>query len=286
MDISKKRLLITGIIFLAILIVVFSPIFPFSEGATSANFTVTLVIGNLIPNITWVEASVSANPNIGTYKQVFISFNATDPDGYQNLDNDTAKIVLTYLNEQTRISNFCRVNATSENTTQFNCSISLTYFDLDGGWTINASIFDFSSDFANNTDETFTYGTLIAVQLNKSSMAFSGNLGQKMLGSSDNPLVIDNVGNVNLTEINLTAYDLNKSTETVTADSFMTNVTSNATIRTLSNATAITIVGAAVPRDHPSFANNESMYLYVNISDSGLTAGTFSSLYNWMIDVE
>ena len=118
-------------------------------------------------------------------------------------------------------------------------------------------------------------------------MAFNAYLGQKMVPSNDNPLGIDNLGNVNLTEINLTAYDLNKtnSAELIYASWFMTNISNNASVHTLQNDTPIKIIGAFVPRDLPLFASNESFFLYVNISDSGLTSGTFTSMYNWVIDV-
>lgn len=285
MELQQKRLLLTAIIFLVIVVALIVPFSQFSSGAQNATFTVYLILGNNNPNITWVQSGVIATPIPGGYTTIYIAFNATDPDGYLNLNNATASIYLNLTGEQSRYNSSCSAVAGSGNTTLFNCSINIWYFDSAGSWTVNASIYDLSSGFANNTGLTTSVNSLTAVSINASSMSFSANLGQNNVPASTNPLIIDNIGNTNISVINLTAYELNKTTEVIAASQFKANFTSNSTLHTLSNNTKVLLVNASVPRDMPSFARNESLYLYVNVPAAGLTAGTFQSRANWVIDV-
>ena len=282
----QKRLIFTSIIFLGFVGVILLSFSEFSFGATNATFSVYLTLGNNNPTITWVQSGISETPNTGTNKTIWISFNASDTDGFQNINNDSAKIYLNLTGEQSRYNTSCIIVRTnSVNTTQFNCSITIWYYDRSTNWTINASIYDLSSSFANNTGTTITIATLTAVAINRSEIGFpTVNLGQAN-APADYPLVIDNLGNTNISTVNLTAYDLNKTSEIINAGLFKANFTHNVTLHTLVNATKVWLQNASVPRDLPSFAENMSLSIYVDVPAAGLTAGTFRSMYNWTIDV-
>jgi hypothetical protein len=284
MQLQKKRLL-TLAIFISLLALFFIPFSQVTSGA-NATFSVYLILGNNNPTITWVQSSITETPNIGTNKTIYISFNATDPDGFQNLNNNSAKIYLNLTGEQSRYNTSCTVVRTnSVNTTQFNCSITIWYYDRAAAWTINASIYDISNSFANNTGTTMSISPLTAVGIDRAEIGFpTVNLGQTN-APADYPIVIDNLGNTNISTVNLTAYDLNKSSEIIDAGKFFANFTHNASLHTLVNATKVWLQNASVPRDLPSFAQNETLSIYVDVPAAGLTAGTFRSMYNWTIDV-
>jgi len=286
MELQKKRLLSTLVIFIILLAVFFIPFSQVTSGATNATFSVFLILGNNNPTITWIQSGISETPNIGTNKTIWISFNATDPDGFQNLNNNSAKIYLNLTGEQSRYNTSCiAVRTNSVNTTQFNCSITIWYYDRSANWTINASIYDISSSFANDTGTTMTIGELTAVALDRPEIGFpSVNLGQ-VNAPANFPIEIDNLGNTNISTVNLTAYDLNKTSEIIDANRFKANFTHNATLHPLINKTNVWLQNASVPRDLPSFAQNESLSIYVDVPAAGLTAGTFRSMYNWTIDV-
>jgi hypothetical protein len=99
-------------------------------------------------------------------------------------------------------------------------------------------------------------------------------------------MIINNRGNQNITEVNITAYDLIKGSETLYATSFTMNASdgSGAGYQLL-NKTAVRINNSVIPRDIGGSDQNGSLYLYVDVPSSGLTQGSFNSSSNWLVDV-
>ncbi len=235
-------------------------------------------------SITWVQ-SLSALPNESTSRTVWIAFNATDIDGLSNLNDSTAKIELSLPGEIQRNSTSCSATD-GTNSRMYNCSIYMQYYDKDGSWTINATIKDKSDESAHNDSETFRYGKLYSVRGNKDGITFSSvSLGETRNGSND-PLLLDNTGNQNFTEIKITAYDLRGKTTTyqyVPAENLYVNTTKDALGETLVNASSITITNAALTRDINAQDQNISIYVWVRTPSVDLSAQEYVSSNPWRI---
>jgi len=239
------------------------------------------------PEITWINSSVSENPIEAGARTIYIQFNATDQDGVGNLNDNTASIYLNMAGEITRFNNSCTPRGNSGNTETYDCAIDMLYYDKDGQWTINASIRD-TLAYVENTTETFTYGSLTAMVLGKTSMNFTNaKVGQQDVASSQNPQIINNRGNQNITEVNITAFDLIKGVQKIEATYFTANATEgNGYGYQLQNNTMVTIVNSFIPRDINGNDQNGTIYLYVDLPATGITSGIFNSYTDWLIDVQ
>jgi len=266
--------------------------FRYNSSARDSWFNVTeqtadAAPGNNDPVISWVNNSVSENPIEGSIKTIYINFNVTDQDGATDLNDTSAKIYLNKTGEPSRFNTSCTPANNPGNTETYTCAIDMQFYDLSGEWTINASIKDNSDSYAENTTETFTYGTLTAMVLGKSSLNFTNaDLGEQNKASDQNPQIIDNTGNQNITQVNVTAFDLINSLEIFNATYFTMNATDGSGFGyQLQNNTPVTISNAFIARDIGGSDTNGSLYLYVDVPPSGLTAGQYNSYTNWLIDV-
>jgi hypothetical protein len=163
----------------------------------------------------------------------------------------------------------------------------MLYYDLDSSWTVNVSVRDNSNELAYNDTVTFSYGQLQAIRGNKDGITFGSlNLGETANATND-PLVLDNTGNQNFTEINITAYDLvGQSTplEYIGALNFYVNATADNFGDQLVNNTQLVITSATLPRDIGGIDTNVSLYFWVIVPGSGLTAQDYISTIDWIID--
>lgn len=255
---------------------------------TQGNFSITLWLTNSLPSITWVNDTVSVTPVENGIRTTYIHFNVTDTNGVDDINDSTATIVLTYSGEPERYNTSCTPAGNPGDTETYTCAIDLQYYDKDGAWTINASIRDNSGAYEENLSFTMTYDPLTAMILGKSSMNFTNAaLSEQNKASDENPQVIDNRGNQNISQVNVTAYDLVKGAETLSATQFTMNATDGGGAGyQLQNNTMVDIQNAIVARDIGGSDSNASLYLYVDVPAAGLTQGQFDSSSNWLVDVQ
>ncbi len=257
---------------------------------TNVTFQVNLTLsGNSNPTITWVQSGISANPVESGTRTVYVAFNASDNNGHADIDYSTAQIILSKVGELERASSICDNFNNDSLVKQFNCTITLQYYDSDGNWQINASVLDTASAYDDDTAQTFSYGVLYAARGNNDGITFgSVTLGATEAADND-PLLLDNTGNQNFTEINLTAYNLEgqgaQPDQYIDASNLFVNATADAKGQALSNNTPITIPAATLPRDIGGSDNNVSLYIYVDIPAAGLSNQDYVSGSPWTIQV-
>jgi len=257
---------------------------------TTVNFTVNLSIGgNSVPVITWVESGLSPNPVESTTTTVYILFNASDNNGHADIDASTAQIVLSRAGETVRTSGASCVNYNNDSLTKlFNCSVNMQYYDDDGAWTINASVEDFSAAYDDDTATTLAYGTLQALRGSPLGISFGAvNLGIQNQASND-PLVLNNTGNQNFTQINLTAYDLvgqDNSLQYIAASDLYANISLNDFGDQMSNNTMVVLTNGTLIRDIGGSDANRNLYFWVDVPSSGLSNQNYTSSSSWQIEV-
>lgn len=252
------------------------PVFGVLGNTTS--FNVSLTVNGGSPTITNVQ-TITDNPNEGGNKTVHFYFNATHPNGVANIPASGASIKINQSGT-TLTSTGCVVNATDGTiTNKYDCNITIFYYTLPGIWSINATITDLASNIAINTTERYTNGNTYGVAFKTNLVTFSGTPGTTV-GASGNPQFVNNTGNMNFAQINLTAFNLQLGSNFIGVGNFTANTSDGGGIgQALVNNTAVTLVNSSV-----NITTARNVYLYVNIP-VGVANGTYNSSSPWIITV-
>lgn len=256
-------------------------------GATNSDLDADFTIQNNAPTIPWVEDVASDNPTEASTTTITVIFNATDTDGWLNIDVSTAQASLSKAGETTRSSASCTNQTLGSNTQVFSCNVDMYFYDDDGSWTITATVDDINSATATNDTTTFTYGTLSAMTVDIGAITFGTtlNLGDNDNGANDTT-VLTNTGNQDFTTINVKGQDLVGETtpaETVGASNFeaVTSNTANAGDDLVTN-TNVQVTGATLVRGASS---TEELWYFLDVPSSGLSAQKYSTTTAWNINV-
>lgn len=258
-------------------IIIFPAIKLASSVGNTSTFTVSLTISNSPPNVTWVQAA-SGSPAEGTTSVVQVQFNATDPNGVQDIPASNAKVIINYSATQ-RSSSVCYITGTAGVTNTFTCNITMNYYDTPGAWDVNASVFDGANNVSQNLTEHFTFNSMWAIQLKTASLTFSGNPGSNSIAASNDPQYVNNTGNTAFGNINLTAFALQNGANFIGAGNFTANVTSSASGQRLVNNSMVVITNSSL-----AVQGQRNLYVYVDIPN-GATNGSYTSSSSWIVTV-
>jgi len=245
------------------------------------NFTTTSAL-NSPPTIDSVDPVSEQSPVADSIKYVQINFTVNDANGIDNLNHSSAKAKAS-KDGLTREGN-CSNNTVDSDTVKYNCSVPMNYYDPAGTWAINVSVRDLADAYANNTANTFDFAELLYISLSSTVFGF----GEFYPGDTDhaalsNPLFIDNMGNVNLTQINITAYNLINGSYTIGVSNITVNV-SDAPGTALQDSVMLNIPGANVSADLDGVDSNASLYFY--ISTPNVLPLVYSSSNDWVITAD
>ncbi len=174
--------------------------------------------------IVYVEAIADVYPVPGTKKTVNFIFTAKHTDGYEYLDllSASAKFSKYQFERQDLSCDFINGNGVYAN---YSCGVDMQYFDNPGYWDITASIKDNTGARALNDTTKFNYAVLQEWEMLPSPGHISWSdvqYGQTNI-QADNVLNVKNLGNVNITNININAIFLRGQIytgETIPANSF------------------------------------------------------------------
>jgi len=253
---------------------------PFVMASSSATHTVSLaVVGTNTPTIDAVDPIAAQDVTPGSTKTITFSFTVSDNDGYTNLNDSSASAYFTKSGETTRSNTSCSVTNIDWNTNNYTCAVAMQFYDAAGTWNVNVSINDKDGRHAENATTTFTYNTGLHMTMTPTAVSFGTNLvaGQQDVAATDDPIVITNKGNVNITQVNVTAYALIGETlpaYSISASNFEANDADAAGGDTLVNATAITVNGVTANRGASS---SDSVYFYLDVPSSNIQPQTYST---------
>ena len=172
------------------------------------------------------------------------------------------------------------------------------YFDENGAWTINVTIQDDSAEYAENSSTTFTYNSLPGMKMSPTSLTWQEVLiGQTNRGSQNDPIVVNNTGNTEPLNINVTSYNLRGeivTTDFILAGNFsIENASQGCTGTQMVNATSINITSAILYRGNHSLnydnatSGQELIFFCITEVPSGISQQSYSSAgYGaWIIDL-
>ncbi len=240
------------------------------------NSSYTVNITNSNPNITHVfNESMTHNATGGlnsgpAFTSVTINFTAYDADGTSDLDSNTATINLTKTGETTRQNTSCSQYESSGNYANYTCNITMWWWDAPGTWDITAFIKDEENNATVNSSTDMQVGETTGFELSPSLLAWPDvAAGSSNLTSNNDPIVLNNTGNKNISantiQINATnllgeeddSYGLRSGNFSMSWE----------TGGSCSGATCVECAGSQM---------NVSTGNYANITLANLTRGNFS----------
>ncbi len=258
------------LMFLPIINSSFLDFFRITGKATSGTTSVNITVGNTPPTIISVDNVSIITPTIteaGSTQFVF-NFTAEDSDGTGDIVSSKAMGQINRTSEAIR-SNFSCLAKTNLSTTrtQFECTTRIWYFDAPGIWTINATVQDRGGTTALNMSANLTIKSTLAMVMGPSSLTWPTiNLSALNTTASDDPIILNNTGNQNVSLGNVRVQALDLAGET--------------TPTVLLNASNFT-VGIATGTNNPECADTRlANNTIVGISRVGLISGNNSLAYN------
>jgi hypothetical protein len=266
----KTKYLGLGLFFTTIIAITI-PLILLASGAATDNFSASVTLGNSPPVISWVISTASDSPAEGNIKNISLQFNVTDNNTVIDINTSSTFMNISRAGETNRTSSSCVsiLNSSDSKTEEFNCTITIYWYDVNGTWDICAYARDNSSSAASNcTSSDFTMNQLDSVDLVNGSIAFSGSAGQADVGPQH--VVVNNTGNLNYVNLQLNATYLNSGGNTLGVGNFSVNVTDSANGQALTENTFLTIASSTLNR---GAAATKDMYFYLDIP-TGLPVGT------------
>jgi hypothetical protein len=264
------------IIFLATIILITAPLLMITSAGPTDTFSATVSIANVGPNITFVFNG-SDSPSEGTIKTIILQFNATDPNGYSDLNTSAAFMNITKSGDTTRTSTSCTGAVNSSNIQTVNCSITIYWYDGQGNWTICSYIKDNSGNATNNCSSNFSMGTLDAIDVVNTSISLSGSASQSDVGPAS--VIVNNTGNQNYSAVRVNATFLNNGSNIIGIGNFSVNVTNAATGEALTENTWLAITSSNLTRGTGA---QRDLYFYVDIP--AVPSYNYNSNRSWIID--
>ncbi len=224
------------------------------------NVSISVVGVNPVTIDVWNETLGAAATTPTEYSSVTIDINitVTDPDGYADI-NDSS--VAAYLINDTsavaiRGNDTCAyVSQYTTNSKNYTCSIDMWYWDITEAWIINISANDLgNTTYISNETNTLFYSQLQAIQIAPLALTWpSVAPGNDNQSSNNDPTLINNTGNYNVTSGNFKITGINlygPSGGFIDVGNFSVNITSatecdpNSTL--LSNGSAQAIEGGVL----------------------------------------
>jgi len=246
----------------------------FTGRATSSLVDINISLGAggapTIQNVTTEAATL--NLNLGpTVTYFIVNFTVNDSNGYDNIDTTTANVTLEKAGATPRYNVTCQRTATYwTHYANYSCKIPVYWYDLDGVWVVNVSISDLSSNVAVNFTSRVTIGTLTGFESGPGNITFSTlSAGTTNQTASNDPLLLNNTGNQNITQGNIA----------INASSLIGETNSNKAIYA-ANFTIGNITGSAAECDYHdsrySTRINMTYGSFTNINNSVLPAGNYT----------
>ena len=289
----------------------------------SANWVnASVLVSNTAPVIYYVENLTTQSINENDKLNVTISFYVNDLDGAGTVGFNNSLLNLTKINEQrSPIKNYSsstsggcfksgEINSTVAN---ISCWTNIWYFDSAGQWNISVGYSDGS--FTQNITWNFTLAATSAIQIFPSNITFGTglNVGQDNVTSSNDPITINNTGNVDYANngsirINVTnlvgettkaqiipafnfSFDVLNSTYLGGGNGECRDGNSTSPANFSGNSSFINITNSYLKRGNHSMDNGtagiEHIFICLNDVPLGLSAQAYSTLEmgSWIIGV-
>jgi len=239
-------------------------------GRDTASVSINISVGG--PTLFAVYNSTITNaesgPTENTITSIIVNFSANSPSGFGNLNHNTAMANITGDDAVTRTNSSCFMYQGSGTNANYTCNISLWWWDGSGTWNITAYVEDNQSNGVQNTSTDFYVGELTAFVMGPGALTW-GTLspGATNQTSSNDPLLLNNTGNDQITSTELSINASNLRGETTSAEALWASNFSVDwdTESTCSGTTCIECDGVQMSRS-----------IFINMTMANLTKGNYT----------
>ncbi len=247
-------------------------------------FNVSVQVGNSPPVIKLVGFT-NVGAILGGVRNVSINFSASDPNAASDLSDSTARVeiynISKGINPGMRVNSSCSIIASDGNTKNYTCTVGMWYFDPAGNYIVNATIADNGGSTAENSSTVFDYISVPGPVVYPNALSWTPiTVSDINKNSTNDPLISNNTGNVNFTNIAITAYDLpGVSSGFIYAGNFSVSILDDCAGFAMANNTLRSITGAGLPVGNLSVvdAAQEKLYFCINAINPDTPTTTFSS---------
>ena len=286
-NINKK--VISSGLFVCLLLSVFSFASAIDCSGEECSGTISLTLGNSAPTVPHVGSVSEVILTGGTTKTIYVVFNASDSNGYLDLDHGTASVTLFKSGETNRTSSVCVAQENTTKQTVFNCSIEMEFYDSAGAdWGIDATVDDDAAETAKNDTEVFTVASLDFVTQDVSVITWASVITGTNDNEADNSIIITNGGNNDYTVLNLTGYDATYSGNVINAENFsvdgLTGQSADQTYMVNDTAVDATANADLVGLTTHGASVTEEIFFYVDAPDA-LLVGEYVQDSSWVIKI-
>jgi hypothetical protein len=182
--------------------------------ASSQTVSVNISVTSAPPVIYNVSFSTSVTPIEGpSLTYIVMNFSVNAANGAASLNNGSAMLNLTMAGQPVRV-NACTIKDFAGNYANYTCNITFYWYDQAGTWTIYANISDYGGNYVVNGTKTVSIGTLTGFVMAPSALTFPSVIaGATNQTSTNDPLVLNNTGNQNMSLVKINAIDLAGETD-------------------------------------------------------------------------
>ena len=231
----------------------------------------------------------------------------TDSDGVNDINDSATNATFSRSGQPTRTNSSCvLVGNLDANSANFSCTISMHYFYEIGSWNITVFANDLGNKTAqSNISQIFQYNQLQAIKISPTSLTFpSVSPGNTNQTSDNDPTLINNTGNFDVTSGNVQVNAINLQRQDISTDFiFAANFSvGNATgggppaecgATSLVNGTDTGITNTILPPGNNSLNNQnstsgqEQLFYCIKNIPSDISSQTYSTtgLGSWTIKI-
>lgn len=260
-----------------------------------------VVVGTTAVTIQVFNASLAGtytNPTESNYSSIRFDVTVSDADGVNDVNDTSVRANFSRSGETLRSNSSCNLIGDLDTTSaNFSCTITMAYFDGVGTWAISVGATDLgNTTFIYNTTKTFQYNQLQAIVISPNSLTFpSVSPGAFNQTSNNDPTLVNNTGNYNVTNIQILGvhlYGQTDGTKFIGVNNFsVLNDTGESppiechnTIATnLTNGTALNVPRAILPPGNNSLnkmnetSGQEQFYYCLKVVPATLSSQTYST---------
>ncbi len=228
--------------------------------ASSQDTNVSIIVTGINPvSIIVVNSTLAGStvdPSENSMKNIAFNVYVGDRDGVSDINDTSVYVNFTRSGVTSRINSSCNlVGDINTTTANFTCTIGMWYFDAPGVWNISVYANDLgNTTLVQNNSFTFSYGQLQAIVISPISLTWTSvSLGAQNQTPTNQPTLINNTGNYNVTSGNIQVKAINLHGQTITTDYISAG-----------NFTASNNTGGSPPAECSGTA-------LVNATDTGIT---------------
>ncbi|MBR9676847.1 hypothetical protein GOV04_01795 [Candidatus Woesearchaeota archaeon] len=208
---KKNPLLVCMILLLAVAPFVYAGFFgdawdTITGMATADNFSVQVTMTNDPPFITGVETVADLSIVAGDNTSLTFWFNATDPNGIPDLNNNSGRALINKSG-----TTYGPINCTDpQEDGNYSCTIpGIVFYSEPGVWTINLTVLDDSNNKSANNSFSFNILASLHINLtNANNLTFSSVQAGGTDFAGDNNITVYNIGNDYIVNMSISALDL------------------------------------------------------------------------------